>query len=298
MTAYRASFKGRVIDEVGTGIVGLNIKVRDPIKGTTTTLTTKTDAKGYFAYSTTVNCEGEHTYDFFFDEFPDLAKGTASHTVSTRIGVSGLFDSSSYLPATPVPFIDMDETTGMQTFLNIRNGWDPAGTLDPAYEKLWVESTIINTPNDEAITSKGIDGLFIVFYGVEGAGAGNDTTANSALSTVPLLLHVTPDADGGSLTDILDNLVGWGMINGTKKDEILAGGLGVVAITVIDPNNPTDLSLLPDDELSLISGFISKTTVTSSDGTTAIYSGGTPNIFTIDLYGDGTREIKIVAIAY
>ena len=208
--------------------------------------------------------------------------------------MSGLFDSSSYLPATPVALANLADTIGMQTFLNIRNGWDPVGPLDPAYEKLWVESTIIKTQNDEAITSKGIDGLFVVFYGAEGAGAGNDTTLISNLSTVPLVLHVTPDADGGSLTTILNKLVSWGMIGTARRDEILAGGLGVVAITVIDPNVNSDLSLLPDDELSLISNFISNTG-TTPDGTTIIYSGVTTNLFTVLLNGSPR---KIVTVAY
>ena len=306
IVTFVANFKGRVVDEVGTGISGLNIKVRDPIKGITTTLTTKTDAKGYFSYGTTVNLEGEHTYDFFFDKFPEtglVSKETASHTISTRIGVSGLFDSSSYLPATPVPFAGTGETIGMQTFLNIRNGWDPAGTIDSAYEDLWVDSTIIKTNNDSAIADKCIDGLFIVFYGVEGAGAGNDTTATSALSAVPLVLHVTP---GANLTTVLNNLGtglgNLGVISDSQKADILAGKLGLLSIAVLkDPDEivgaPSDLSLLANDELSLISALASNTNTTKVG--TADYSGGvTTTIFTIDLYGDGKRKINIVTVAY
>jgi hypothetical protein len=188
----------------------------------------------------------------------------------------------------------------MQTFLNIRNGWDPSGTIDPTYEDMWVNSTVITTPNDDAIVSKGTDGLYIAFYGVEGAGAGNDTTATSALSTVPLLAHVMPTDDSGTdLTTILDNLVTHGMITGAKKNEILAGGTGIVAITVLnDPAelaNPSDLSLISNDELSLISDFISNNV---TDKETKDYSGVTTTIFTVTMNGDDTRKIKIVAVAY
>ena len=307
---FTASFKGRVVDESGvTGITGLNVKVRDPLRGTITTLATKTDATGYFTYTTTINFEGEFTYDFYFDKFPETgvaAKGTASHTVCTRIGASsgysGLFDSSAYLPATPVPLLNLTDTTGMQTFLNIRNGWDPAGTIDSTYEDLWVNSTIIKANDDSAIVDKCIDGLFIVFYGVEGAGAGNDMTATSALSAVPLVLHVTP---GANLTTVLNNLGtgagNLGVITDSQKADILAGNLGLLAITVLKGTDetvdtPSDLSLTADDKLSLISDLMSNVNTTAAG--TADYSGVTTTIFTIDLYGDGARKINIVTVAY
>ncbi|OGV55290.1 MAG: hypothetical protein A2X45_15460 [Lentisphaerae bacterium GWF2_50_93] len=297
-----ANFKGRVVDEVGTGIPGLYIKVRDPIKGTVTTLATKTDATGYFTYSTTVNLEGEHTYDFFFANFPDTAKGTASHTVSTKIGASAayseLFDAPSYLPATPVALANLADTTGMQTFLNIRNGWSSTGPIDTTYEDMWVNSTIIKTSTDSAIADRCTDGLFIVFYGVEGAGAGNDTTATSALSTVPLVVHITP----ANLIDVLNTLEGMSVISAAQETEILAGGIGIIAVAVLkDPDEaaltPSDLSLLPADQLSLISDFISNTNTVPAVPATADYSGITTHVFTISLNG-GSRKISIVTVAY
>ncbi len=256
---FKATFKGQVLDESGSisGIPNIVLQVRNPITNSTGFLT-KTDANGFFSYSTVISTEGEHTFDFFFTSMPDAAKGTASHTVATRKGCleAKLFDFSSYLPATPIPLrtTPQNDLLGMQTFLGICKGWDEGG-INPDYEEMWINDTIVAAPKDPALLRKLDEGLYMFFYGVEGAGAGNDMTASSALSTVPFLVHVSP---GTTTSTVLANLKDLGIIDDTQYDDIDAKGkIGVVA--VVASSNPGEgveldrnISLLAREQLEIL----------------------------------------------
>jgi hypothetical protein len=256
---FTANFKGRVVDETGaTGIADISIKARNPITGITSLLPAKTDATGYFTYSTTINTEGEHTFDFFFTTMPDNAKGTASHTVATRKGCfenNNFFDFSAYLPATPVALPLQNDIVGLQTFLNIRNGWDFLGTVNAGdtYETLWINSTMVKAENDSQLLDKLDEGLYMYFYGVEGAGIGNDTTTTSQLSTVPFVVHVeaATKKDG-----VLTALKSAGIIDDTQELAINGGKIGIVAIAALSsPDEVTDgynISLLAREQLEIL----------------------------------------------
>ncbi|MFA6291320.1 MAG: InlB B-repeat-containing protein [Victivallales bacterium] len=258
---FTAAFKGRVVDEAGTGIPNIALQVRNPITGLTSTLA-KTDAKGVFSYSAPIGSEGEHTFDFFFTEMPDPAKGTASHTVATRKGCllegpGNFFDFSAYIPASPVALATtpQNDLLGMQTFLAIRNGWDIAGTVasGDTYETMWINSTLVKAKDDAQLLAKADEGLYMLLYGIEGAGAGNDTTADSALSAVPFAVHV----DGLKKADVLTALNTLGVLDGTQKAAIEGGAIGIVVVSSLsNPLEATDhnynISLLAREQLDIL----------------------------------------------
>ncbi len=283
-----AKFKGKVVDGADTGIPGIVIQVRNPITGHTSSLT-KTDANGVFSYSAPINFEGEHTFDFFFTEIPDNAKGTASHTVATRkscLETNNFFDSAVYLPATPVPLPVQADISGLQTFLNIRNGWDDSGIVNPddPYETIWLNSTLFKSEHDAQLLGKLDEGLYMFFYGVEGAGVGNDTTTAPALSAVPLVVHVAPWATRAT---VLDKLMELGIIDQTQKDAILSGSkIGVVTVAAL--RNPVEgqnegdknISLLAREQLEVLADI----------------AGNTANIAFVDGRKDSSTVSKLITL--
>ncbi|HCE42376.1 MAG TPA: hypothetical protein DET40_02365 [Lentisphaeria bacterium] len=292
----KSVFRGKVVDESGTGIPNMVLQIRNPITGLTSSLS-KTDKKGIFSYSTTIGSEGEHTFDFFFTDIPDTAKGTASHTVTTRKGCledNNFFDSSSYMPATPVAVPLQADIIGLQNFLNIRNGWTD-GTIDDTYATMWVESTLAKANDDDAQPADQLnDGLYLLLYGVEGAGVGNDTTNTSALSAVPFVVHVETSQQGAVLT-ALNTL---GIISGAQKAAIEApGGTGIIAVTSLsDPDEgliPVDISLLACEQLELLAKIAAGDASFVEDKT---YSGVPSKILTVTL-GTG-RQINVVAAGF
>ncbi|MFZ2655882.1 MAG: pre-peptidase C-terminal domain-containing protein, partial [Victivallales bacterium] len=302
---FTAAFKGKVVDEIGTGIPNMLIQARNPITGLTTSLT-KTDAKGCFAYSALINNEGEHTFDFFFNEMPDTAKGTASHTVGTKKGcldtVNNFFDLSGYIPAKPLAVADHADVRGLQNFLDIRNGWNTADTVAPGdtYENMWINSTIVQAKDDTQLNGKLNEGLYMFFYGVEGAGVGNDTdkTPKSAFSAAPFVVHV----DSGTTTStVLDNLKAQGIIDDTQYSDIKDNGkIGVVAVTAI--SNPVEgvedgdraISMLASEQLEILVQ-LAEGSVPTTDGDK--YSGTLTRKGTVTLPGSN-REINVLTSSF
>ncbi len=290
---FTAKFKGRVVDESGSGIPNIVVQTRNPITGLTSSLT-KTDAKGIFSYSVLINSEGEHTFDFFFSEMPDPVKGTASHTVATRKGCfveapNNFFDFSAYLPATPVAVPLHADVIGLQNFLDTRNGWDE-NTINGTYAALWVNSTLAKTSDDAQFAALD-EGLYILLYGVEGAGVGNDTTATPALSAVPFVVHVETSKKG----DVLTALNTLGVINGSQKTAI-EGGSGIIAVVSLsDPDEgltPKSISLLACEQLELLAKLAAGAGSSSDGGT---YSGVSVRKVTVALAG---RKINVVAAGF
>jgi hypothetical protein len=259
-----ATFMGMVVDESGIkGVPNLILQVRNPITGLTSFLT-KTDAKGCFKYSTPVNAEGEYTFDFLFTDFPETVKGTASHTLWTRKGCveeNNFFDSSAYLPASPVA-LAQEDIFGIQQFLNIRNGWE-YGAIDSAYETIWLEKTIAAAPTDSSLLGKLDSGLYMLLYGVEGAGAGNEMTATAAFSAVPFVVHVKESQKSA----VLLNLNTLGLIDEAQKDDIIAGNIGVVAMAALNSvseeiDGNRNISLSGRGQLELLANLAGNISVT------------------------------------
>ena len=297
---FTAKFTGKVVDDAGAGIPGIVIQTRNPITGLTSSLT-KTDANGIFSYSALINFEGEHTFDFFFTEIPDNAKGTASHTVATRkscLETNNFFDSAAYMPATPVPLPVQADIAGLQTFLNIRNGWNNTDPGDP-YETIWLNNTLFKSEHDAQLLAKLDEGLYMFFYGVEGAGVGNDTTPAPALSAVPLVVHVAPGAIRGT---VLDKLIEIGIIDQTQKDAILSGNkIGVVTVAAlrnpIEGQNEGDrnISLLGREQLEVLADIAGNTAnIAFIDGRKD--SSTVSKLITITLASG--REINVIAYAF
>jgi len=291
----KAVFKGKVVDEAGAGIPKMTLQVRNPITGLTSTLA-KTDAKGFFSYSTAIGSEGEHTFDFFFTDMPDTAKGTASHTVSTRKGCledNDFFDSSAYIPAVPVEVPLQTDIIGLQNFLNIRNGWTD-GAIDGTYETMWVESTLAKAKDDTQLEDQLETGLNLLLYGVEGTGVGNDTTNTSALSAVPFVVHVEATKQG----DVLTALNTLGIISGAQKTDIEAGSTGIIAVTSLsDPDEgltPVDISLLAREQLELLAKIAGNSDVSGSIDVT--YSGIASKQLTVMLASG--RQINVVVAGF
>ncbi|MFZ2658234.1 MAG: FG-GAP-like repeat-containing protein [Victivallales bacterium] len=268
MTApFTATFKGKVVDASGTGIAGLTLMARSPITGISSYLTVKTDAKGAFSYSELIGTEGEHTFDFFFTKMPDSAKGTASHTVFTKNTslYDSQFDFSAYMKATPVD-LNADDTFGMQNFLNTSNGWDDIAVA-PDYQTMWIDKTLGVVQTDTALLWKLDAGLYMFLYGVEGAGAGDDTateagtsglTPLSGLSSVPFVVHVGDAA-------VLDTLHTMLIIDDTTWAEISGGAVGVVAIASFPVDTNKNVSLSAAEELILLSNIAGNNVVVLPD---------------------------------
>ncbi|MFA6567886.1 MAG: hypothetical protein WCS96_06710, partial [Victivallales bacterium] len=293
---FPANFKGRVVDETGvTGIVGLSILARNPITGITSWLPAKTGASGIFTFSDVISTEGEHTFDFFFTKMPDTAKGTASHTVFTKNTslYTSEFDFSAYLRGTPVE-LNATDTLGMQAFLNTSNGWDDEA-INPDYRKMWIDKTIGTVQGDTALLDKLDEGLYLFLYGVEGAGAGNDTaTASgvpvSGLSPVPFIVHVD-DADKAS---VLANLQLMGVIDGTTEAEIVAGKAGVIAIASFsDTDGNKDISLSASEQLTLLSNIAKNVSV--NPGADGKYSDVITKAVEVTV---GDRKINVITSSF
>ncbi|MFZ2658439.1 MAG: hypothetical protein WAX69_26130 [Victivallales bacterium] len=142
---------------------------------------------------------GRIAFDFFFTDIPDTAKGTASHTVTTGKGCledNSFFNSSAYIPAAPVAVPLQTDIIGLQNFLDIRNGWTE-GTFEDKYATMWVEGTLVKAKDDAQLADPLDYGLYLLLYGVEGAGVGNDTTTTSALSAVPFSVTTLSDPEEG-----------------------------------------------------------------------------------------------------
>jgi hypothetical protein len=319
---FTATFKGKVLDESGAGLPNIVLQVRNPITGLTSSLA-KTDATGMFTYSAPISTEGEHTFDFFFTEIPDNAKGTASHTVTTSKGcleTNNFFDFSGYLSATPVPVPLQADIVGLQTFLDIRNGWNDTGMVSPGdpYETLWINSTLVKAKDDARLLGKLDEGLYMFFYGVEGAGVGNDMSVNSALSALPLLVHVSSgDLSLNSLNSlngstsstpstfstpstVLSNLNSLGIIDNTQMDAVSNGGkIGVVAVAALC--NPAEGVVDGDRNISLLAREQLEVLANIAAGTPAFieprkYSDVTAKVLTVTL--PGGRTINVVVSAF
>ncbi|MEI6421237.1 MAG: fibronectin type III domain-containing protein, partial [Lentisphaerota bacterium] len=291
---FTATFKGMVVDESGnTGVPNIVLQVRNPITGLTSSLT-KTDAKGAFTYSAAISSEGEYTFDFLFTEMIDPYKGIASHTVWTRKGCreeNDYFDSSSYLAATPAVLVQAD-VNGMRNFLNIRNGWE-YGAVDEACEAMWIEKTLASASSDASLTGKLDNGLYMLFYGVEGAGVGNDMTTASAFSAAPFVVHV----EASKIDTVLSNLNALGIIDDTQKDAILAGNIGVVTVASLssateDIDGNMNISLMGREQLETLANLAAG--LTSAE--VIDYSGDTMKQVTITL--SNGREINVVATVF
>ncbi|HBC87923.1 MAG TPA: hypothetical protein DCZ94_13295 [Lentisphaeria bacterium] len=296
---FTANFKGRVLDETGvTGIAGLSIQVRNPITGMTSWLPAKTDAGGYFTYSTAIGNEGEHTFDFFFNTIPDPAKGTASHTVATRKGcleTNGFFDFSAYLAADPVA-LSQDDVVGMQTFLDVRNGWTE-GSIETAYEEMWIGKTVAASQEDDALSKKLDEGLYMFFYGVEGAGVGNDMKADSALRAVPFAVHV----ESSKKNAVVANLNVLGIIDDSQMAAILAGKVGVVAVAVLSSategaDGDMNISMLGREQLEILADIAGNSADISSVEDRK-YGDALSKKMTISIDG-GSRQINVIVSSF
>jgi hypothetical protein len=273
----------------------MTLQVRNPITGLTSTLA-KTDAKGFFTYSTKIGSEGEHTFDFFFTDIRDTAKGTASHTVATRKGCiedNGFFDSSDDMPAAPVAVPLQADVIGLQNFLNTRNGWNEE-VIDDDYAIMWVVSTLVKAKDDAQLTDKlGYHGLYLLLYGVEGAGVGNDATTTSALSAVPFAVRV----EYSKRASVLAVLKTLGIISGAQETAINGGRIGIIAVTSLsDPDEgltPVDISLLAREQLELLAKLAAGDASFVEDKT---YSGVPSKILTVTL--DSGRQINVVVAGF
>ncbi len=259
---FTATFKGKLQDESNTGIPGFNIGVRDPVTGLQTWLPAKTDANGLFTYSTTISGEGEYTYDFFLTTIPDYTRTIGSWTVKTRRSpeANGFFDFAGYIPATPITLStgDPDNLAGMQNFLSIRRGFKNGPVLlNSTYSNMWVESTIVKTSTDANILAKLDTGLYLLLYGTEGAAAGNGKTVNPALTVSPLLVHVASD----KLDTVLGNLKTVNLIDNELADNVLRGGIGVIAISSFYNPDETgvdfdcDVAMFADEQLEFLANI-------------------------------------------
>jgi len=223
---FIAKFKGKVIDRDSKGITGITVRMRDPVTGASSYLTVRTDADGSFSCSVPVETEGEYTFDFYFTGIPDSAGGTAFHTVATTnsfLDARGPFDLYAYLDMAPSQ-LDAAELAGMQKFLSIRNGWED-GTINPVDEAIWLSNTAARLPSDADFAGQFDDGLYMVLFGIEGAGAGNNISAKPVFSVTPLAVHVS----ASKKKEVLEKMLSLGVIDGPAMSTIMSGKIAVIS---------------------------------------------------------------------
>ena len=140
-------------------------------------------------------------------------------------------------------------------------------TVSDTYRTMWIDKTIGAVQSDMALLGKLDVGLYLFLYGVEGAGAGNDTATTTAtsgipvsgLSPVPFIVHV----DNADKTDVLGRLLTMGIIDDTTEAEIAAGKVGVIAIASFSgTGGNTDISLSASEQLTLLSNIANNNLVT------------------------------------
>jgi hypothetical protein len=160
---------------------------------------------------------------------------------------------------------------------------------------MWINSTIAKTKDDVKLLGKLDDGLYMLFYGVEGAGAGNDTTANSALSAVPFTVHV----DSGNRDAVLVHLKDLGIIDATQELAIQGGSVGIVAVASLNnsnegtpPGSGYNISLLAHEQLEILAKIAGKSGTSPSD---ASYPGIMARKVTVTL---ANRSINVIATAF
>lgn len=287
---FTVAFTGKVLDRSGTGIEGLNMKVRDPITGLETWLAAKTDANGIFKYSTPapISGEGEYTYDFFFTAIPDYTKAIGSWTVKTKKSPGGVFDFSGYLTGTQIDLSQNGSATSlaaMQEYMNVRRGFSD-GPASTDAEDFWVKNTLGVAQSDPNITSRLYSGLYFLLYGTEGAAVGNGDQASPGLTASPLLVHVAE----GSMDTVLTNLKANGLIDDVLADNAVKGGIGVVVLTAVkNPNEDSDqnydIFLYADQQLELLANLAGNGT-----GKVTVVSAGDKK------YGDNVTSLVSVKI--
>ncbi|HBC89415.1 MAG TPA: hypothetical protein DCZ94_20950 [Lentisphaeria bacterium] len=254
---FKAEFEGRVLDWESKGVTGITVRMRDPMTGTISSINASTDADGSFSCSVPIDMEGEYTFDFFFTGIPDAAGGTACHTVATLNGAldpNGPFDLYAYLDTTPVP-LDAADTAGMQEFLSIRNGWE-SDKINPAYEEMWISRTAASISADAKLSGQFEEGLYLLLYGVEGAGAGNGMNARPVLSTTPLAVHVSPERKKA----VLDNLASLGLLGESAKSAVMAGNIGIIAVAALESGTESsdrdmDIALSAADQMDVLASI-------------------------------------------
>ncbi|MCX6984910.1 MAG: hypothetical protein NT118_09210, partial [Lentisphaerae bacterium] len=164
------------------------------------------------------------------------------------------------------------------------------------YEKMWIEKTVATASTDAKLADKLDEGLYMFFYGVEGAGAGNDTAADSKLSAVPFVVHVA----SSEKLDVLANLKPLGILDDTQKAAIEGVSIGIVAVASLsNPDEAGDgdynITLLAREQLEILAKIAGNSGI-STYTTDVKYSNATAKQITITL--DSGREINVVSAVF
>ncbi len=290
---YTAHFKGRVIDISGQkGVPGVTVQVRDPVGGKSIQVPGQSDKDGYFSYSQVITADGEHTFDFFFDKIPDPTRLTASHTVAMKCpspDPSGSFDAATYL-AMESAGLSADDVLGMQRYFELRNGW-AAGKITRTYKDMWISNTAAS--RDEIADVNFSSGLNLVLYGVEGGSAGNTHLVGPAMSTVPLVVHVSPAREALVIQNLFEN----GILDEAQKFSLLTGKTGTVKIAVVAKSNEEtdgdyDIHLSAADQMEILANIAEGRAVSIES---EIYSDIAVRALSVDTESLMKLEIAVVS---
>ncbi|MFZ2654755.1 MAG: pre-peptidase C-terminal domain-containing protein, partial [Victivallales bacterium] len=303
---FTAQFKGRVLDDVDAGIPGLVVGARDPLTGLTAWLP-KTDAKGNFTYSTKIAADGEYTYDFYLSTIPDSTLSIGSWTVKTKRNPwesNNFFDFSGYLAGTRIPVADIEAQGGtlggLEQYMNVRRGFADGSAVDP-YEDIWLTNTLAAAPADPKITSKLDAGLYLLFYGTEGAAVGNGpASAPAGLVASPLLVRVSPAKQAA----VIANLKANGLIDNAVAGNVTEnGGIGVVVVAAYSNPDETgsdfdyDISLYANEQLELLANIAGDNEVEPNVTPEKKYGGTVARLVIISLDG-ATRRIGAAVTSF
>jgi len=135
----------------------------------------------------------------------------------------------------------------------------------------------------------------MVFYGVEGAGVGNGMTVNSAISTVPFMVHV----ESSKVSGVMDSLALLGVMDDTQRAAVSKGSTGIIAVSSISSASEgadgiMDISMLGCEQLEILADIASGTAVFVEDRK---YLDSVSKMMTVSIDG-GKRKINVIITSF
>ncbi len=257
---FTAVFKGTITDGSNNAVPNIDFTVRDPQTGLLTWL--KSDKKGYWTYSPVIRTEGVHTFDFYLGGATDIQRTSYSvYTLKQAYEPSKqYFDYAGYFRAS-YSLQTSDDLVKAQwlEFLDIRNGYVTGKTPDGTYTYNWYNESGYNSITDQNLAAKLKSGLYIAYYGFEGAGFGiTPFPGYSELKFTPLLVRISE----AKLDEVLPKAIGLKLIDENQKGVVDNGGICVITLTPY--SNPNEggpstfkLKLTAKQQFELLTNLLS-----------------------------------------
>ncbi|MCX6985825.1 MAG: hypothetical protein NT118_13910, partial [Lentisphaerae bacterium] len=262
----------------------------------------KSDAKGYWTYSPVISTEGVHTFDFYFGSATNIQKTSCSvFTLKQAYEPSRqYFDYAGYFRAAYTTMVSIDSVkTQWQAFLDIRNGY-LTDTPDPIYTYNWYNESGFYSMTDQNLAAKLKSGLYIAYYGFEGAGFGLSQFGPpfSELKFTPLLVRISE----AKRAEVLLNAIELKLIDENQKAVVENGGICVITLTPY--SNPFEggastfnLKLTAKQQFELLTNLISGDSAFVSEQRNGLDNNIFQRLYDVNL-DNGNRTIRLMNFTF